>query len=148
MEVSASISYIINPEASTSVCGSSSQDANACFEVYGTTQGNIDVYAFWQSRKFSCKWLNCKVILTVIINSKIIFLFSLTYSLLVHIQGSWSEENKVSALSHTWSLANTRKKLFGLCYACDCHGTHFLNVLCKGSQYGASHCSCSTRMSK
>ena len=79
MEVSASISYTINPEASTSVCGSSSQDANACFEVYGITKGNIAVYAFWQSRKLSCKWSKCKkVILTVIINSKIIFLFSLS----------------------------------------------------------------------
>ena len=79
MEVSASISYTINPEASTSVCGSSLQDANACFEVYGTTQGNIDVYAFQQSRKISCKWFRCKkVILTVITNSKIIFLFSLS----------------------------------------------------------------------
>ena len=54
MEVSGSITYIINPEASTSVCGSSSNgDANACFEVYGTTQGNIAVEAFWQSR---CTW--------------------------------------------------------------------------------------------
>ena len=51
MEVSASISYIINPEASTSVCRSSSQDANACFEVYGITKGNIAVYAFWQRWK-------------------------------------------------------------------------------------------------
>ena len=67
--------------------------------------------------------------------------------LMSHVQ-TWGEKNKVSALSHTWNLANTRKKLFGLCYACDCYGTHFLNVLCKGSQYGASRCSCSTRMSK
>ena len=60
MEVSGSITYIINPEASTSVCGSSPNgDANACFEVYGTTQGNIAVEAFWQSK---CTWyLYCTV---------------------------------------------------------------------------------------
>uniref|UniRef100_A0A1X7SPF0 Uncharacterized protein n=1 Tax=Amphimedon queenslandica TaxID=400682 RepID=A0A1X7SPF0_AMPQE len=66
LEVSASISYTINPEASTSVCGSSAQDANACFEVYGTTRGNITVYAYRQSGKVRCKWLKCKVILLVI----------------------------------------------------------------------------------
>uniref|UniRef100_A0A1X7UTS0 Uncharacterized protein n=1 Tax=Amphimedon queenslandica TaxID=400682 RepID=A0A1X7UTS0_AMPQE len=59
--VSASISYTTNPEASTSLCGSSSQDANACFEVYGTTRGNISVYAYQQSRKIRCKWLKCKI---------------------------------------------------------------------------------------
>uniref|UniRef100_A0A1X7UU63 Receptor expression-enhancing protein n=1 Tax=Amphimedon queenslandica TaxID=400682 RepID=A0A1X7UU63_AMPQE len=54
MEVSGSITYLINPEASTSVCGPSPNgDANACFEVYGTTEGNIAVEAFWQSR---CTW--------------------------------------------------------------------------------------------
>uniref|UniRef100_A0A1X7SRL4 Uncharacterized protein n=1 Tax=Amphimedon queenslandica TaxID=400682 RepID=A0A1X7SRL4_AMPQE len=67
MAVSASISYTINPEASTSVCGSSSQDANACFEVYGKTKGSINVYAYWQLKEVSCKWLKCKVILTVIV---------------------------------------------------------------------------------
>ncbi|XP_019862760.1 PREDICTED: uncharacterized protein LOC109591474 [Amphimedon queenslandica] len=120
--VSASISYTINPEASTSVCGSSSQDANACFEVYGTTQGTISVYAYWQSRKILCKRFKCKVF--------------------------WTEKKKWPKLSHTWSLVNRREKLFGLCYACNCTGRHFLNVLCKGSQYGASRCSCSTRRSK
>uniref|UniRef100_A0A1X7STM1 Uncharacterized protein n=1 Tax=Amphimedon queenslandica TaxID=400682 RepID=A0A1X7STM1_AMPQE len=60
IEVSASISYTINPEASTSLCGSSSQDANACFEVYGTTRGNITVYAYRQSGRIRCKWLKCK----------------------------------------------------------------------------------------
>ncbi|XP_019850042.1 PREDICTED: uncharacterized protein LOC109580904 [Amphimedon queenslandica] len=120
--VSASISYIINPEASTSVCGSSSQDANACFEVYGTTKGSIDVYAYRQSRKIRCKWLKCKI--------------------------SWRKKKKFRKLSRTWSLVNRRKKLFGLCYACNCYGSHPLNVLCKGSQFGASRCSCSTRVSK
>ncbi|XP_019852425.1 PREDICTED: uncharacterized protein LOC109582215 [Amphimedon queenslandica] len=120
--VSASISYTINPEASTSVCGSSSQDANACFEVYGRTKGNISVYAYWRSRKVSCKWLKCKV--------------------------SWTKKKKFRKLSRTWSLVNRRKKLFGLCYSCNCYGKNFLNVLCKGSQYGTSRCSCSTRRSK
>uniref|UniRef100_A0A1X7USU5 Uncharacterized protein n=1 Tax=Amphimedon queenslandica TaxID=400682 RepID=A0A1X7USU5_AMPQE len=32
MKVSASITYLINPKASTSLCGSSSQDADTCFE--------------------------------------------------------------------------------------------------------------------
>ncbi|XP_019863390.1 PREDICTED: uncharacterized protein LOC109592369 [Amphimedon queenslandica] len=119
--VSASISYTINPEASTSICGSSSQ-ANACFEVYGTTKGNINVYAYRQSRKIRCKRFKCKK--------------------------SWGRKKKYSKLSRTWSLANRKDKLFGLCYACNCTGSHPLNVLCKGSRYGASRCSCSTRSSK
>ncbi|XP_019862808.1 PREDICTED: uncharacterized protein LOC109591528 [Amphimedon queenslandica] len=121
IEVSASISYTINPEASTSLCGSSSQDANACFEVYGTTRGNITVYAYRQSGRIRCKWLKCKI--------------------------SWRKKKKFRKLSRTWSLVNRRKKLFGLCYACNCYGSHPLNVLCKGSQYGASRCFCSTRRS-
>ncbi|XP_019862443.1 PREDICTED: uncharacterized protein LOC109591073 [Amphimedon queenslandica] len=116
IEVCAFISYTINPEASTSLCGSSSQDANACFEVYGITQGNISVYAYWQSRKIRCRRFKCKK--------------------------SWGGKKKFSKLSHTWSLANRREKLFGLCYACNCTGSHPLNVLCKGSRYGASQCSC------
>ncbi|XP_019863803.1 PREDICTED: uncharacterized protein LOC109592945 [Amphimedon queenslandica] len=121
IEVSASITYTTNPEASTSLCGSSSQDANTCFEVYGTTQGNISVYAYWQSRKIRCKRFKCKK--------------------------SWGSKKKFRKLSRTWSLANRREKLFGLCYACNCYGSHPLNVLCKGSQFGASRCSCSTRSS-
>ena len=148
MEVSASISYIINPEASTSVCGSSSQDANACFEVYGITKGNIAVYAFWQRWKLSKvnnSDINCN-------NNSKKFSFPLppihSFILMSLIQRSWGKKNKFHRLSRTWSLANTRKKLFGRCYACNCYGRHFLNVLCKGRQVRASYCSCSTRMSK
>ncbi|XP_019861278.1 PREDICTED: uncharacterized protein LOC109589665 [Amphimedon queenslandica] len=123
MEVSASITYLIDPKASTTLCGSSSQDASTCFEVYGTTKGNIAVEAYRQSRKKSCKqWFKCKK--------------------------SWGRKKIYHKLSRTWSLVNRRKKLFGLCYTCNCYGRHFLNVLCKGSQYGASRCSCSIKSSK
>lgn len=57
MSVTASFSYFITPEASTSVCEKPPKgDANACFEVYSTTGGKISVEAFWEKREVKCKW--------------------------------------------------------------------------------------------
>ena len=68
MEVSGSISYTINPEASTSVCGPPPNgDANVCFEAYETTQGYIAVEAFWQSK---CTWyLYCTVSIHIAVHN-------------------------------------------------------------------------------
>ena len=68
--VTASLSYRITPQASTTVCDTSPKgDANACFEVYSITNGKIHLGAFWQRRKLKCYWSwgpRCKVTLLTV----------------------------------------------------------------------------------
>ena len=68
LDVTASISYHITPEASTSVCDKYPKgDANACFEVHSTTTGKVSLSAFWKRGWSECRWrgwsLSCKVLL-------------------------------------------------------------------------------------
>uniref|UniRef100_A0A1X7TWI0 Vitellogenin domain-containing protein n=2 Tax=Amphimedon queenslandica TaxID=400682 RepID=A0A1X7TWI0_AMPQE len=108
LTASGSISYHLTPEASTSVCGraSSKGDANACFEVYSTTSGNISVAAYWKRRHLKCKWRwgvpRCTA--------------------------RWGSKKKFASLSHTWNLHNTRKKLNG---ECKVYWNSNINRICK-----------------
>ena len=59
LEVSASISYLITPKASASLC--STYDASACFEVFSTTAVKISVRSYSRNRYVSCSWTGCRV---------------------------------------------------------------------------------------
>ncbi|XP_019858574.1 PREDICTED: uncharacterized protein LOC109586801 [Amphimedon queenslandica] len=126
MGVTASLSYHITPEASTTVCDTSPKgDANACFEVYSITTGRIYLKAFWQKRKTKCYWKwgpRCKIY--------------------------WSGRKTFRPLSKTWNLFSRKKKLFGVCRVCECYGNHFLNVICHGNKSGSSTCACRTQISR